>query len=160
MAIWLELKSLTPYYTYIYIYNLHIYIYIYKIQRWDGWVLTALLMSKNVWFFHHWAIRNWNLPWHVLKGNQTIVFAHQKVRFSYQTNWSFAFKTSNWPSKNADFPQNLPRSSASVLMPLWQHLRRLRPVRCSRLAVMGTSWYLGWIRGIFQNCKLSGFRRL
>ena len=115
-------------------------------------------MSKNVWFFHHWAIRNWNLPWHVLKGNQTIVPAHQKVRFSHQTKWSFAIGTWNCPSKNnADFPQNLPRSSASVLMPLWQHLRRLRPVRCSRLAVMGRSWWveLGWIQEFQQivNCQ-------
>jgi hypothetical protein len=31
----------------------------------------------------------------------------------------------------------------------------LRPVRCSRLAVMGRSWWvqLGWIRGICKNSK-------
>ena len=71
------------------------------------------------------------------------------------TKWSFAIKTWNCPSKNADFLQILPRSSASVLMPLWQHLRPLRPVRCSRLAVMGRSWWvdLGWIRGNYKNSK-------
>ena len=125
----------------------------------DGWVLTALVMFKNIWSSGGIPSLSHTKPESALtclerESNKHILCAYQKVRFSHQTKWSFAI-TWNCPSKNADFPQILPRSSASVLMPLWQHLRPLRPVRCSRLAVMGRSWWvqLGWIRGNYKNSK-------
>ena len=111
--------------------------------------------------FHHWAIRNRNLPWHVLKGNQTSIYY--------------------LPIKKCDFPVKQSGVLPSKLGIVHQKMRIFRKF-CPGLqlrswclcgstsgrwdpcvAAAWLSWYLGSIRELpkIVNCQeLEDFRIL